>query len=158
MPRLATYQCLVEPCDASYRDLLSTSLRCCGRVGLVIRDTLPTSARLHTLIRELEADLETADERNEWPGTRLIGGLATVYEYRWNHKTSALVGHAATGLYSWVQPDLPEDLHLYRDASCEPWMLSIAHEQYAPLRLTTDEFHLVQATVTDLKLAVEDGS
>jgi hypothetical protein len=157
MAHLATYTCLAEPRGKPLRDLITASLLFSDRMGFVVRDTMPTSARLHALLRQLEADLDAAGKRNEWPGTRLLGGLATVYEYRWNDKTAALIANAATGLYSWVQPHLPEDVHLYRRASREPWLLSIAHERYAALRLTPAELRDVQAQVPDLQLAIEDG-
>jgi hypothetical protein len=50
-----------------------------------------------------------------------------VATYQLTSEVVAALTTAATGLYDWQQPELPEDLCLLRDED-DPWLVSIAHE------------------------------
>ena len=75
----------------------------------------------------------------EWPGTRLFGSPAQVYEYRFIQEVSDILGDLANGLYDWCAPTLPEDLFLTRDDGSE-WLATIAHEKDSYLKLTVEEY------------------
>ena len=76
------------------------------------------------LIRE-----ETA---SEWPGTQLLDSTARIDHYLLDGRSRELLIEV-NGLYSWLAPELPEDLALYQDGRC--WMASIAHERQAWLHV-----------------------
>ncbi len=64
---------------------------------------------------------------NEWPGTRLIGHLATVSFFRVRAESIRVLS-SVSRLYAWLAPDHPEDLAFYRsDGSC--CFASISHEK-----------------------------
>jgi hypothetical protein len=87
------------------------------------------------------------EQLSEWPGTKLLSGTARVYSFDFDNDVAGLLRRAASGLFDWQQPLLPEDLALLRDDG-SPWLTTIAHEHDAFLSLSEDEIG---------KLAVECG-
>jgi hypothetical protein len=64
---------------------------------------------------DLTPYLVGSDETQEWPGTRLVGGGTSVrYTYRLCPELEVLTS-AASDLFEWVNPALPEDLHFLRE-------------------------------------------
>lgn len=66
------------------------------------------------VLEALEPWLMWKTESSEWPGTVLQGHTATVWRYHLTVETAAIIKNAVSGLYDWLQPDLPEDLRLLR--------------------------------------------
>lgn len=90
------------------------------------------------VLRRIEPALVRREVRNSWPGTTLFESSATVATYRLTTDVVAALTTATSGLYGWQQPDLPEDLCLLRDED-DPWLVSIAHEGDAFVRVDADE-------------------
>src|SRR5207237_8929750 len=61
---------------------------------------------------------------------------------------------ACAGLYDWVEPRLPEDPCLLR-ADGILWLVTIAHERDAYMRLSETERAIVRQTLRDLVLSEE---
>jgi hypothetical protein len=58
---------------------------------------------------------------------------------------------ASEGLFSWTQPELPEDLCLFRKDG-EPWLVTIAHEKDGYLVLSPNESAALTESIPTLSL------
>jgi hypothetical protein len=125
------YSILEEPTGDSYRGLLKSASATCHMFSLVSRDSRTLDERIPPLIVE---ELSVS----EWPGTKLEGHRARLLRGRLTSGAVEILTEMTRGLYGWIQPDLPEDLCLYRHNGA-PWMVSIAHERDAYLELSTAE-------------------
>lgn len=96
----------------------------------------------------------------EWPGTRLIGGgIARRYLFKLTYESLAIFIHSAQRLTDWVNPELPEDLHLLRNNGSTV-LGNIAQEDDAWLELDQDEFGRLCSTTphwTRSLLSEKDG-
>lgn len=133
-----TYSFTSEPTGDTYKRLLEYAVQECTQVILVRRQELDLSERGQELLRQLEPFLILRERANVWPGTELIGHTATVYKYALSEAVIATLTAFSFGLYSWVQPALPEDLCLLRQEN-EPWLVTISHENDGYLVLSDDE-------------------
>ena len=79
------------------------------------------------------------EDTASWPGTDLIGGrLSRRFLYRLTPEALDVLAEATSSLYEWVNPALPEDLHLLRGD--ESTVLgSVAQEEEAWIELDDDE-------------------
>jgi hypothetical protein len=76
--------------------------------------------------------------QSEWPGTKLLDSTALVYYFDLNKDSAEHLSKASTDLYSWLLPNLPEDLCLIKDDG-NPWLVTISHEKDAYLLLSEEE-------------------
>jgi hypothetical protein len=96
--------------------------------GLVWRDDESWSKRARG-VREFLSGLLLDERRAErWPGTQLFGHQATVSRYHTSPAVLPLL-LATDGPYSWISPDLPEDLFFGSNAQLA--FASVAHERHA---------------------------
>lgn len=72
-----------------------------------------------------------------WPGQRLFGHYADVHYFRCAPEAAAILLEYTSGLYSWVQPRLPDDLCFMK--SGEAWLINTAHEQSSYLNTGVEE-------------------
>ncbi len=127
-----------EPRDQDYRALVHAVGRMAAYILVVVRDELGLTDSGKGVVRQLEALGAVGVRRDSWPGTKLEGGQAQVYRVPVTVESLTAVAGAADGLYSWCQPELPEDLALVRiDES--PLLASVAHEHDAWLELSAEE-------------------
>lgn len=145
------YTLLKEPQGAEYSGLLRTLSRFCQYALLVVRSTVPLSSYGRETLHELEQDIVIQEARQEWPGTRLYSGCATVYLIRLTRSALETLCSKAHRLYEWEQPLLPEDLCLMRD-EVEPMLVSISHERDAYLLLSEDERREIISALPSLRL------
>jgi len=104
----------------------------------------PTRSMLEA-IDQLRPHETEVREVTEWPGTRLMPGrTAQLHVYRVDAESIARLGRLATGLFSWRNFDLPDDLCFYR-ADGTVLLETIASEDAAAL-------HLSEAEVDDLAM------
>jgi len=150
------YTLLNEPRGTEYVELLRTLSRYCQYALLVVRRDLPLSSYGHETLRELEQDIMMKEERQEWPGTRLLNDSATVYLMRLTANSLGVLCNRASRLYEWEQPFLPEDLCLMRSVS-EPMLVSISHEKDAYLLLSEDEKRTLLSALPNLRIIEEHG-
>jgi hypothetical protein len=120
---------LEEPRGTQYDELLALATELCGSFSLVWRDQLEHGESAQEIQRSLTSYLVQEKRTDEWPGTQLLGHLATVRQYR-VEVGSIQVLKRARGLYSWLAPDYPEDLAFYTPNGAV-WLGSIAHEKDA---------------------------
>ena len=129
-----------EPRGRLYRGLLDFALGYCETALLVVRKTISLEAGGQAALSRLEPFLKRKAESLEWPGTSVsdLKWGAWVFEYSFTFESAEILKQAASGLYRWLQPKLPEDLCLLR-ADGQPWLVSITHERDGYLDLTPDE-------------------
>ena len=86
---------------------------------------------------------------SRWPGTELFGNKATIYSFQSLPELSKILKEAVNSLYSWVQPDLPEDLCFLRSDNT-PLLITIAHENWSSLDITDREKEELEKVTPDL--------
>lgn len=138
-----------EPRGGAYRGLVLFAVDRCSSFLLVEQQHLGLSMRARTVLAELQPSKRREWESREWPGTSLLKDYGTVREFALTRETAAILARTADSLYSWVQPELPEDLCLLRPGG-EPWLISIAHEPDAYLNLSSDELEALLSAVPEL--------
>ena len=74
----------------------------------------------------LKPFLVTESHIDTWPGTQLLGHKAILRRYWLNSESMTLLQNA-NGLFSWLAPDLPEDLAFYSTENVL-WLGTISHE------------------------------
>jgi hypothetical protein len=140
-----------EPKGETYKNLLQLASARCQTFSLTWRLQTKFKDTAHQVAAALEEYKVSERQTKEWPGTQLGNGEALVRYYRLNKK-SIVVLDEVEGLYSWLIPELPEDLAFYLPKEvC--WMGSIAHEQEAWIEdktLTLEDF---KRAVPGLKIA-----
>lgn len=132
---------LNRPLDSElYRSLLQSAASFATVIGLIVRsDKVVLTPRAVGLLRALEPYLIRSERVAEWPGTRLMGGRTSLrHRYRLTPESLAAVLAAADDMFAWVNPELPEDLHLLRTDGTTV-LGSIAQEDAVWLELAEDE-------------------
>jgi hypothetical protein len=125
----STIYIVAEPRGAVYQELLNLAAEVCGSFSLVWRDQLQFDRSAQAIEDLLSPYLVREERTDEWPGTKLMGHLATVRHYRVAGEAMRVLDGAA-GLYAWSAPERPEDLAFYT-ADGAVWLASIAHEKDA---------------------------
>jgi hypothetical protein len=124
-----TFDIVAEPKGQTYIDLVAFAASRCGSFSLVWRDQFQFEQSAYEIKHALKPFLISNDRTDEWPGTKLIGHEAIVRRYRVADESVKLL-HVAGTLYSWLQPNLPEDLAFYASGDTA-WLASISHESQA---------------------------
>lgn len=139
MAERTSYALMEEPRGESYRALVDAALDYCDTLLLVAQKHLGLAPSAADLMRRLEPFLLAKSQESEWPGTTLLDSTkATLFRYRFNRDSARMLNEAADRLFSWSQPELPEDLSLIRPDGA-PFLITIAHERNAYLKLTASE-------------------
>ena len=147
-----TYTILEEPTGEMLEQLLICSLSYCETFSVVVRHTIDVAASALQVLEELQPFLVTKLEESEWPGTELLDETATVCRFKLTKETLGILCHASDSLFSWMQPELPEDLCLFRPDGT-PWLVTIAHEKDGYLELSTDEMNYLVTELREIKLS-----
>ena len=150
---------LREPRGESYRQLIDAAIVDTARAYVILQgESIKSSgvARARELLQP-----ERISERlvREWPGTTLLGSTpapATLSEYRCSARLGASLKQLANGLYSWIYPDLPEDLGFVR-ADGSTWLGSISHEKDSFMELDSGEFSNLCSRYPVFKELLSDG-
>jgi hypothetical protein len=144
-----TLDIIAEPVGQTYRALLAFAQRWSGSFSLVWRHQLSFDASAVSVEETLRPFLISESQTSEWPGTKLIGHLATVRTYRFS-PASARELAIADGLFAWQSPARPEDLAFYTsDGRC--WFGSVAHERDAFVALEPSDLAALRAAVPELE-------
>ena len=143
------YQFGYEPAGSRYQGLLRLAQRWCSYATLVMQDFHWTSHAL-AATQELRP-WHVADVLSlEWPGTQ-VSKTAKVMVFRFEAGSAEVLGRLTRRLYQWEQPDLPEDLCLFRPTG-EPWLVSIAHESDGWVNVTREELPAVAEAMSPVPL------
>lgn len=140
-----------EPVGEVYKQLLGFASRARCQFSLVWREQLEFEESACEIASRLKPDLMSEIRTDEWPGTRLIGHMATVRTYQLSGKALAVLSETH-GLYDWRAPSLPEDLAFYTSDG-SPWLGSIAHERDAFIYRSAIDVEDLKAQVPGLRLA-----
>ena len=151
----ATYDLLEEPTGGSWRGLLNVAFDYCDEFLLVTLPLNPLRQSAMGILHRLSPFLLSRDQRSEWPGTKLWGHTAMVYRFQLASYTKEILLAAAAGPYSWLQPELPEDLCFLRPAGT-PWLVTIAHERDGYLDLSPEERTAINRRVPNLSVQLRE--
>lgn len=119
----------IEPKNDTYRLLVDLSFDLCDEFILVVRKDLclKPNDSAKSVLEKLNDYLKEMKEQSEWAGTELLEHTAYVYHYHTSPEAREIIKEVSNSLYSWVQPNLPEDLSFYK--SGKPWLVNTAHEK-----------------------------
>lgn len=145
-----TYDLLEEPTGGAYRDLIRLAAAECTSFQVVHKRRRMTPP-VETVMSVLRPFLLERRESSNWPGSEAVGWTAELYRFALTAESGAVLARTADGLYSWQQPNLPEDPSFLRqDGSV--WLATITHEREAFFELSPEELSSVSATVPALRL------
>lgn len=143
---------------ADYAALLRGLAPFATSFGLIVRShAVKLADTALSVMQSLEPLLMSVQEVTKWPGTELIGGRrSSLYLYRLVPDSLDILIESASGLFQWVNPGLPEDLHLLRKDGATV-LGTIAQEGDAWMELDDQEAEqwLAEAPAT-LREAIND--
>lgn len=116
-----------NPEGQAYKKLLDISFDICDEFILVRRHDMDFDESALRIIEFLGPFLIEMKKSSSWPGTTLLEQTADVYRYRTAKEAQKVLLDVSQSLYSWVQPELPEDLCFYKNQ--KSWMANTAHEK-----------------------------
>jgi hypothetical protein len=147
-----------EPRGASYETLLRNLAEFSSLVLVIVRDDLGLTDEANKLLAELSALGGSQLRTSQWPGTTLLGHEASVWSTPDTAASVDVVLRASGGLYSWQQPQLPEDLAFLRSDGSTV-LGTVAHETDGWLELSDDEYSkVVTSCGALLDLVPEEGT
>lgn len=117
-----------EPKGQRYKSLINLAFEICDHFIFVVRDGLGLGDKGKKIIKELEPALIEIKDQSKWPGTEIIGGTVKVYYYKTDMRIKNILINEIEGLYSWMQPNYPEDLCFLRKERKE-WLINTCHEK-----------------------------
>ena len=150
-----TFDIVVEPKGQTYIDLIDFAAARCVSFSLVWRDQFKFEQSAYEIKQALRPFLISNDRTEEWPGTTLIGHQVIVRHYKVADESVKLL-QIAGGLYSWLQPSLPEDLAFYASGDTA-WLASISHESQAWFLDKSVRPAEIHAFVPHLKITAHKG-
>ena len=149
------FDIVAEPKEQTYIDLLSFAASRCESFSLVWRDQFRFENSACEIKHALKPFLVSNVRTDEWPGTKLIGHEAIVRRYRASDESVKLLQRAGS-LYSWLEPNLPEDLAFYASGEVG-WLASISHEHEAWFLEETLRTAEIYAYVPNIKIKEHTG-
>ncbi|MBE7900256.1 leucine-rich repeat domain-containing protein [Paenibacillus polymyxa] len=91
------------------------------------------------LLQQLNPFLLSTHSYEEMRGELSIAYTpGTFYRYQCTPEAGRVLKHAASSLFSWVHPKLPEDL-CFQNADGEDWIINIAHERIGRLNMDKED-------------------
>jgi len=145
---------LEEPKAETYLGLLQFAQRQNSLFSLVWRDQHEFVRSALAVEIALRPDLVREKQTDQWPGTRLLGHLATVRLYQLSPSALSVLAEAKS-LFAWVAPNRPEDLAFYVEED-KPWLGSISHEMDSFLYSGALDLEELYADVRGLKVKLGD--
>ena len=91
----------------------------------------------------------------EWPGTR-TAKEADVFYYHLTHQSAKLLKQNSRSLYTWLSPDLPDDMCIMRNMR-QPWLRNTSHENFATFFIAESEMEELINSIPELKLYLGYG-
>lgn len=73
---------------------------------------------MDVLTEEIRWDLIERTIVSEWETTRLSGDTAYLYSFHMNYRPVQFLKERSQSLFSWIHPELPEDLMFYAEDTC----------------------------------------
>ena len=152
-----------EPRHETYRQLIRTAMQWCSQFLFVDvpspnfgENDSQFGSRAKALTADLLEHLIDVQRAKSWPGSTIgekdgVDTYARLYRFRLDARSVEILSRATDHLYAWRQPTLPGDLSLLR-MDGEPWLVTMASDDDAYLRLTLEEAERVLERVPGLVL------
>jgi hypothetical protein len=121
-----------------YKPFLEFAFRHAESCSLIVRKTPPLHEKGQNFLKSASADLIHASDQSEWPGTKLISGVARVHTFGLSPGFRRLFLDETDDLGGWLSPTLPEDPAFYRSDGSVLFG-SVIHERDAFADLTDAE-------------------
>jgi hypothetical protein len=147
-----------EPTGTAYYQLVDWAMSNCKLAMFVVRPDLGLNQHALNVISELHPFLVERETVSKWPGTELLEGQANILYFDAVESVAKVIQRVATGLYSWIQPDLPEDLS-FLTTKAKPLLVSITHEHDAYVDLSVFQFRQLAHIAPEFSnlLLVDEG-
>lgn len=128
-----------DPRDDVYKNLIDLAFDVCNEFILVVRKEpgLFMNNQGMLILDKLKGSLKEMKKQSEWVSEKLAGNTANVYYYKTDSLAREIIKNASNSLYSWVHPNLPEDLCFIKDG--KPWLINIAHEYESCIKTDCEE-------------------
>lgn len=140
-----------------YTQFLQTLWSLSSTCSFTVQPSLGCSDRLRRFLKDMEVHLASVRRSNVWPGTQLMDGEADVYTFLCKETTLECVLRYSSSLFEWLQPDLPEDLALYRNDG-STILETVTHEQEGLLKISLVEYERLQPLVASGLLVPRKGT
>jgi hypothetical protein len=146
MKSLVTYNIMSPVAGDDYAAMLRLLARYSVAFALIIGMPLDRlEGRATDVLARLGPHLLDAQESQAWPGAQIVGTLTVDrYLFRLDSRSLDVLVSAASDLYEWVHPGLPEDLYFLREDNSTV-MGTVAQEDDAWLELTDAEHEEIAA-------------
>lgn len=133
-----------------YRELLEVLAPFASFAGLVVRsEHVRLAPGGLAVLARLNPCLVRGEDVTNWPGTELVGGrVSRRYLFSSTPDCVEVLIAAASQLSDWVNPSLPEDLHLLREDGTTV-LGTVAQDEDAWLELEEQEFVQFEAAATE---------
>jgi hypothetical protein len=95
--------------------------------SLIVQPRLRLDPSGEGLLSEFLPFQRFCGEVDRWPGTILLKGKVTIYQYSYNQQARLILNKYSSTFSDWIQPLLPEDIAFYRSNS-SVLLGSISHE------------------------------
>ncbi|WP_461204952.1 stage III sporulation protein AH [Clostridium sp. DL1XJH146] len=144
-----------EPKDKVYRDLINLAFKVCDEFILVVRKDFKLSNEASSIMDKLQPYLKKVKKQNEWPGTWSAREVKVHY-YEMDERAKEILKQEANSLYSWMQPNKPEDLCFLKNG--EPWLINTAHEGESYILISDKKEIDGLEKIDGLKISIEQYS
>ena len=103
-----------EPRGEDFRALLAAALPFATHLGLIMESGRPDEGNHALAVIERLRPFQVSEQATQsWPGTQIVGSIwETVHVYDFRAPMIDVIVEASSGLFDWINPDLPDDLHL----------------------------------------------
>ncbi len=119
-----------------YKEFIDLAASLSDKFLLVERNDMNSSDNLIKVLKKLESSLIEMREQSEWPSAMLTESTAKVYYYKIDDNSKNVLKEQVNSLFSWEQPDLPEDLCFINGD--ESWISTSSHEEHCDI-ISEDE-------------------
>ncbi|MBU1355436.1 MAG: hypothetical protein KJ620_02610 [Candidatus Edwardsbacteria bacterium] len=143
------YNLYREPQDSNYKAIIDMTSKFASYFLVVIRYSVKMNKKAEIILNALRPFIESSNDCNEWPGTKLTNEFALVNVYNLNYKSLEIIKGSVSNLYDWLQPSLPEDICFLR-ADKSPFLVTISHEKDGYLELYQREYNELINTYPEL--------
>ncbi|MEF3304728.1 leucine-rich repeat domain-containing protein [Paenibacillus sp. GYB003] len=145
-----------DPKGEAYRRLIDYAASRAPMFALADRGWRDKGGSCSRVFEALEPYLIRAQSCESLFGTSSIAYTreGTIYHYRCCAAAATVLKDAASGLFAWRHPHLPEDL-CFLDENGKEWLSNIAHERMAGIRIGDDEGRALSEDITGLFLKGE---
>lgn len=144
---------LSEVKGESYKALIELAFSKCEEFVLVERHQSELNENGFKFLESLKSEILDIEVDQKWPGTQLDGHFANIYFFKTSEKAKQILLDNSDSIYSWLSPDLPEDLTFYKTKG-EIWLTSTSHEKTCDV-LEKDKDLLKKLQELDIKCNLE---